>query len=96
MEQLHFEFHRLKLKNFHQKDNIMFGIYLRFGSLTDDSQVHTSYEDIRYYTGIPQTTMVRQIQKWRRIGKDVNQFSTAITRARWPLTQEMELWATSP
>ena len=74
----------------------MFGIYLRFGSLTDDSQVHTSYEDIKHYTGIPHASMVRHIHKWRRLGKDVNQFTAVITRARWPLTQEMELWATSP
>jgi hypothetical protein len=49
----------------------MFGIYLRFGSLTDDSQVHTSYEDIKHYTGIPHASMVRHIHKWRRLGKDV-------------------------
>ena len=73
----------------------MLGIYLRFGSLTDDSQVITSYDGIRYYTGIPQASMVRQIHKWRRLGKDVNRFSTAITRSRWPLIKEMELWATS-
>jgi hypothetical protein len=95
-EQLQYEFQRLKLKKYHQKDNIAFGIFLRFGSLTDDTEVQTSYEDIRYYTGIPQASMVRQIHKWRRLGKDINQFSTAITRSRWPLTKEMELWATSP
>ena len=84
------------MKKYHQKDNIMFGIYLRFGSLTDDLQVLTTYDDIRSYAGIPQASMVRQIKKWRKLGKDINKFSTKITRQRWPLTQEMEQWATSP
>ena len=58
-EELQQEFHRLRLKKYHQKDNIAFGIYLRFGSLIDDSEVHMSYEDIWHYTGIPQASMVR-------------------------------------
>jgi len=74
------------MKKYHQKDNIMLGIYLRFGSLTDDSQVLTSYDDIRSYTDIPQASMVRQIKKWRKLNKDINKFSTKITRYRWPLT----------
>ena len=94
-EQLNHEFQRLNIKNYHKKDNIAFGIYLRFGSLTDDSRALTSYDEIRYYTGIPQASMVRLIQKWRRHGKDINRFPMTITRDRWPLTQEMEQWATS-
>ena len=39
---------------------------------------------------------MKQIKKWRTHGKDITQFPTTITRDRWPLTQEMEHWATSP
>jgi hypothetical protein len=84
------------MRQYHRHENLAFGIFLRFGSLTDDSHVVHSYEDIRYITGIPQTSMVRIIAKWRSVGKDITRYSTQIKRSRWPLTPEMEAWAVSP
>ena len=65
---------------------------LRFGSLTDDSQMLHSFNDIRYMTGISQPSMVRLIKKWRSLNKNITMYPTKITRNRWPLTAEMEQW----
>ena len=82
-------------KNF-TRDQIAFGIWLRFGSLTDDSQVFHSFNDIRYMTGISQPSMVRLIKKWRSLNKNIAMYPTKITRNRWPLTPEMEQWIVQP
>ena len=85
----------MHVRKFHTKDQVAFGIYLRFGSLSDDSQVVYSFNRIRYLTGIPQASMVRFVHRWRKLGKDINLLDTKIKRNRWPLTKEMELWITS-
>ena len=82
-------------KNF-TRDQIAFGIWLRFGSLTDDSQVFHSFNDIRYMTGISQPSMVRLIKKWRSLNKNMTMYPTKITRNRWHLTPEMEQWIVQP
>ena len=83
------------MRKFHSKNNMAYGIFLRFGSLTDDSKVFHTFTQIRYMTGIPEPSMVRIIRKWRSLGKDINLYNTKITRNRWPLTLEQELFLTS-
>jgi hypothetical protein len=67
---------RLNVRQFHSKNKIAFGIFLRFGSLSDDSEVYHTFSQIRYMTGISEPSMVRIIRKWRSLGKDINRFST--------------------
>ena len=86
---------KVHVRHFHTKDQVAFGIFLRFGSLTSDAQVYHSYGRIRYLTGIPQSSMVRMIHKWRKVGKDITKLDLTIRRSRWVLTPEMEAWITS-
>jgi hypothetical protein len=78
------------VRQFFNRDQVAFGIYLRFGSLSDDSQVFHSFNHIRYITGIPQSSMVRHIAKWRKVGKDIMKVDMTIKRNRWPLNDEIE------
>ena len=92
----HKQLSRIHVRKYYSRDQVAFAIYLRFGSLTEDTNVMHSFSDIRYMTGISQPSMVRIIKKWRSLDKDINRYPAKLTRNRWPLTPEMEQWAVSP
>ena len=73
---------KVHVRHFHTKDQVAFGIFLRFGSLTSDAQLYHSYGRIRYLTGIPQSSMVRMIHKWRKVGKDITKLDLTIKRSQ--------------
>jgi len=46
-------------------------VYFRYGSLTDFSEVNLSYADVSKLTGIPQTTIRRQLLQFEKDGFEI-------------------------